>query len=291
MTAIKVALAQFAGGEDIEENVTMIEKQIAEAAGNGAGLIAFHELATTTYFCFEDRNAARLDLAETIPGPSTDRVAAAAKANDIHVMFPLYEAVGDIRYNTAAMISPENGVEMIYRKSHVPASRPRKGQRGAEESWYFSPGDTGFKIWETSLGLKVGVVICYDRHFPEGPRIYGIGGAHIIFAPTASYRKFVIETMWESNLQSSAWSNTLYVAGINKVGPVTHPDIDEQYPGRSVIFDPEGIKVVSADDSETIIYADVDPDYVEDSRKALNFYKYRRPDLYGAIVEPVPEGL
>ncbi len=290
MTAVKVALAQFSGTEGVDENLAKIEEQMAEAANNGAQLIAFHELATTTYFCFEDQNQDRFQLAEQIPGPSTDRIAEAAKAHGIHVMFPLYESADGVRYNTAAMISPAAGLEMIYRKSHVPTSKPRKGQQGADEAWYFSPGDTGFNVWETSLGLNVGVVICYDRHFPEGPRTYGLKGAHLIFAPTASYRKFVIETMWEPTLQATAWSNTLYVAGINKVGPVTHPAIDAMYPGRSVMFDPEGVRLGIADDQEGISYFDVDPSYVEECRTALNFYNYRRPDLYGALVEPVNRG-
>jgi beta-ureidopropionase len=287
VAAIKVALGQFASTDDVDENLARLEAQIAEAAAAGAKLIAFHELSTTTYFCFEDRNASRFDLAETIPGPSTERIEKAAAANDMHVVFPLYEKVGDVRYNTAALIDPAEGLQMIYRKSHVPTSRARQGQRGADEAWYFSPGDTGFNVWETSLGLNVGIVICYDRHFPEGPRTLGIKGAHIVFVPTASYRKFVIETMWEPGLQSTAWSNTMFVAGINKVGPLTGPGVEGQYPGRSVFFDPEGIRLAVADDQEGILYADVDPSYVEDSRTALNFYHYRRPDLYGTIAEPV----
>ena len=290
MPAIKVALGQFASTDDADQNLTMIEKQIAEASASGAKMIAFHELATTTYFCFDHRNADRFDLAETIPGPSTERIEAAAAANGIHVVFPLYEAVGDIRYNTAAMLDPVDGLQMIYRKSHVPTSKARKGQRGADEAWYFSPGDTGFNVWETSLGLNVGIVICYDRHFPEGPRTLGIKGANIIFVPTASYRKFIIETMWEPGLQAMAWSNTLYVAGINKVGPLTGPGLEGRYPGRSVFFDPEGIRIERADDQDGIIYADVDPEYVADSRKALNFYNYRRPDLYETLTEPVRSG-
>jgi beta-ureidopropionase len=287
VAGIKVALGQFASTDDVDSNLNQIEAQIAEAAAAGAKLIAFHELATTTYFCFEDRNAARFDLAETIPGPSTERIEKAAAAHGMHVVFPLYEAVGDVRYNTATFIDTSAGLQMIYRKSHVPTSRPRKGQRGADEAWYFSPGDTGFNVWETSLGLNVGSVICYDRHFPEGPRTLGIKGAHIIFVPTASYRKFVIETMWEPGLQATAWSNSVYVAGINKVGPLTGPGLEGSYPGRSVFFDPEGVRLAIADDQDGILYADVDPDYVDDARTALNFYDYRRPDLYGELTEPV----
>lgn len=287
MPAVKVALAQFVSTDDADHNLTTVENLIAEAAASGARMIAFHELATTTYFCFDYRNAARLDLAETIPGPATERIEAAAAANGMHVVFPMYEAVGDMRYNTAAMVSPSDGLQMIYRKSHVPTSKARKGQPGADEAWYFSAGDTGFNVWHTSLGLNVGIVICYDRHFPEGPRTLGIKGANIIFVPTASYRKFIIETMWEPGLQTMAWSNSLYVAGINKVGPVTGPGLEGNFPGRSVFFDPEGVRIGRADDRAGIIYADVDPDYVADCRRALNFYNYRRPDLYGTLAEPV----
>lgn len=288
---VKIALAQFVSSEEIDANLAKIESAIEEAAANGAKLIAFHELATTNYFCFENRNTDRFEMAEPIPGPSTDRIAKAADAHDIHVLFPLYEARNNTRYNTAAFIEPGKGVVGSYTKTHVPASRGRGNEGGAEENFYFTPGDTGFQVWDTGLGLRVGVLICYDRHHPEGARTYGLLDTDIVFVPTASYRKFITGELWEAELQSHAFQNSYYVAGINKVGPVVGIDAtDRTYPGRSLVVDPEGVVVARADDQEGILYAEVDPDKPKSVRNVLRFFEYRGPDFYGKLVEPVRVG-
>lgn len=286
---VKVALAQFVSADDIETNLAAIEAGIAEAAASGAQLVAFHELATTDYFCFERRNDERFKLAEPVPGPSTERIAKAADAHNIHVLFPLYEVAGDTRYNTATFIEPGRGLVGTYQKSHVPASRPRQDEIGAEENYYFSPGATGFKVWESSLGLRIGVLICYDRHFGEGARAYGLQDVDLVFTPTASYRKFIVETLWEAELQSMAFQNCFYVAGINKVGPVIGISEERAYPGRSVAVDPEGHVLVRADDQAGVHYFEVDPDEPRRVRDVLRFYEFRRPDFYGPLVERVKE--
>jgi N-carbamoylputrescine amidase len=281
---VRVALAQFAGVEDRSTNLARVEALIAEAADAGARIVAFHELATTPYFCY-GRDPKYLDWAEPVPGESTDRVSAAADEHGVHVLFPLYERDGDSTFNTAALIAPGEGVVGTYRKSHVPKSGDVADERGGDEDYYFQPGDTGFNVWSTPLGLKIGVLTCYDRHFPEAARAYGLQGANLIFVPTASYRKFIIETMWETELQTMAWQNTFYVAGINKVGPLYQGDPSKAYPGRSVIVSPGGEILARAGDQEGIITADVDPDAVDESRKHLRFYEYRRPELYSLVTK------
>lgn len=286
--AVRIALAQFESADDVATNLERVERKIAEAAEAGAQLVAFHELSTTDYFCFEDRNDARFDLAEPIPGPSTERVSRAADEHGISVLFPLYEAAGDVRYNTACLLEPGRGVVGTYQKSHVPASRARGDERGAEENYYFSPGTTGFRPLESALGLRIGVLICYDRHHPEGARAYGLQDVDIVFAPTASYRTFIIETLWEAELHAMAFQNSYYVAGINKVGPVVGiQQKGRRYPGRSVIMDPEGRMLERAGDQEGLIFADIDPEKPKRSREALRIFEYRRPDLYGILTEPV----
>jgi beta-ureidopropionase len=285
--AVKIACAQFVSSDDKEESLQRIEAKIAEAAAEGAQLVAFHELATTSYFCF-DRDPKYFSLAEPIPGPSTERVAKAAEKHGIHVMFPLYEQEGETRWNTATLIEPGKGVAGIYRKSHVPTSRAHSsGQKGADEAFFFDAGNTGFNVWESSLGLRIGVLICYDRHFPEGARSYGLQDVDLIFAPTASYRRFIIETLWEAELQSIAFQQGCYVAGINKVGPVYGAEGDNAFPGRSVIIDAEGKILARADDQEGLVMAEVDHDLAVKARETLRFMQYRRPDFYGALVEPV----
>jgi predicted amidohydrolase len=280
----KTALAQFVGVEDRERNLQRIEELMARAADGGAQLVAFHELSTTPYWCYL-RDGRYFDWAEPIPGHSTDRVSKAAQKYGLHVVFPIFERAGEQTFNTAALIEPGKGVVQLYRKSHVPTSRQYADQRGGEESYYFTPGDTGFKVWKTDLGLNVGLLICYDRHFPEAARAYGLQGAHVVFVPTASYRKFIMESLWELELQAMAWQNTYYVAGINKVGPVYGESPDRVYPGRSVVVDPEGEIVARAGDEEGLIIAEIDPAKVEETKQYLRFYEYRRPELYGLLTE------
>lgn len=280
----RIAVAQFTSVEDRGQSLDRAENLIAQAADAGAEIVAFHEIATTPYFCYR-RDDRYFDWAEPIPGESTDRISAAAEKHGTHVLFPLYELDEDKRFNTAALIAPGEGVVQKYRKSHIPKSGDYEDEKGGDEDYYFEPGDTGFNVWDGPGGLKIGVLICYDRHFTEAQRAYGLKGANLIFVPTASYRKFIIETMWELELQAMAWQNTYFVAGINKVGPLYKGDPSKAYPGRSVIIDPEGTILARADDQEGLITADLDLDSVKEKRQRLRFYEYRRPDLYGILTE------
>jgi len=286
---VKVALAQFESGATVDENVQKIESAICEAASNGAHLVAFHELATTPYFCFQERNETWFSAAEPVPGPTTDRIVGLANQRQISILLPLYESHGQERYNTAVLIEPGLGIVGKYRKSHVPASAARGREGGAEENWYFSPGDTGFVAWESVTGLRIGALICYDRHHPEAQRIYGQIGIDILFVPTASYRSFITGPLWEAELMAAAFQNSYYVAGINKVGPVLYIDHDARYPGRSLFVDPEGVIIAKSGDTETLLYANVDPQRPGQVRGPLNFFKYRRPELYGSLVSQHPE--
>ena len=132
---VKVAIGQFESTLDVQGNLDKIISQIREAGSNGAKLIAFHELATTPYFCFQNRNAEWFKTAETIPGPSSDAITAVVEETGVSVMFPQYELVGDKRYNTVVLIEPGVGIVGKYRKSHVPASKAHGKQGGAEENW------------------------------------------------------------------------------------------------------------------------------------------------------------
>lgn len=283
--SVKVALAQFASEDTVEGNVDKIEAMIREAAASGAKLIAFHELATTHYFCFKERDPSWFDSAEPVPGPTTDRIAKVVEETGVSVLLPLYELEDGVRYNTAVLIEPGVGIVGKYQKSHVPASRPHGKQIGAEENWYFSPGHTGFVAWDSVTGLRIGTLICFDRHHPEGQRAYGVLGIDILFVPTASYRSFVTGPMWEAELMAAAFQNSYYVAGINKVGTVPFIDAEARYPGRSLLVDPEGVIVEKMDDQEGIAYVEVDRDRIPEVRGPLNFFAYRRPDLYESLTK------
>ena len=282
---VKVALAQFASEDTVDGNVARMESLIREAAANGAKLIAFHELATTHYFCFKQRDPSWFDAAEPVPGPTTDRISKVVEETGVSVLLPLYELEGGVRYNTAVLIEPGVGIVGKYQKSHVPASRSHSKQVGAEENWYFSPGKTGFVAWDSVTGLRIGTLICFDRHHPEGQRAYGKLGIDILFVPTASYRSFITGPLWEAELMSAAFQNSYYVAGLNKVGKVPFIDADANYPGRSLLVDPEGIIIEKMDDQEGIAYVEVDKNRPAEARAPLNFMAYRRPDLYESLTQ------
>lgn len=282
---VKVALAQFASEETVEANVDKMESLIREAGANGAKLIAFHELATTHYFCFKERDASWFDAAEPVPGPTTDRISKVVEETGVSVLLPLYELEDGVRYNTAVLIEPGVGIVGKYQKSHVPASRAHGKQVGAEENWYFSPGHTGFVAWDSVTGLRIGTLICFDRHHPEGQRAYGKLGIDILFVPTASYRSFITGPLWEAELMSAAFQNSYYVAGLNKVGKVPFIDADANYPGRSLLVDPEGVIVEKMDDQEGIAYVEVDKERPAAARGPLDFMSYRRPDLYESLTQ------
>jgi len=282
---VKVALAQFASGDTVETNVDKMVALLRAAAEEGARLIAFHELATTHYFCFKQRDESWFACAEPVPGPTTDRITQAVEETGCSALIPLYELEDGIRYNTAVLIEPGVGIAGKYQKSHVPASKARGEQRGAEENWYFSPGHTGFVAFDSVTGLRVGTLICFDRHHPEGQRAYGTLEIDILFVPTASYRSFVMGPIWEAELMAAAFQNSYYVAGINKVGKVPFIDKEATYPGRSMFVDPEGVILEQADDQEGILYAEIDKDRIPQVREPLNFLQFRRPDLYGPLVE------
>jgi N-carbamoylputrescine amidase len=284
---VKVALAQFASEDTVEGNVSRMETLIRQAAAEGAKLIAFHELATTHYFCFKERDESWLEFAEPVPGPTTDRIQKVVEETGCSAVIPLYELEDGVQYNTAVLIEPGVGIVGKYQKSHVPASKARGEQGGAEENWYFKPGQTGFVAWDSvNTGLRIGTLICFDRHHPEGQRMYGKLGIDILFVPTASYRSFVTGPMWEAELMSAAFQNSYYVAGINKVGKVPFINKEADYPGRSLFVDPEGVIIEKADDQEGIIYAEVDKERIPQIREPLNFFEFRRPDLYEALIQP-----
>lgn len=286
MATTRIAVAQFESTAEVQANREKMVALTEQAAAAGAKLIMFHELATTDYFCYDDEETEHFKLAEPVPGPSTDALLDAAKRTGTAVLLPLYESDGDTRYNTVVYLDPERGVTGKYHKTHVPVLGATNGQKGANEGFYFAAGDTGFVLPDPLAGISIGTAICYDRHFPESGRAYALQGAHLLFVPTASYRESIIKEMWRTELKAYAYQNSVYVAGVNKVGPVlgTGVKAGSRYPGGSVVFSPEGQLLAECGDGEEIAYADIDPEHCEQVRGgAMNFLKARRPEMYGAL--------
>jgi beta-ureidopropionase len=279
------ALVQFSGHESKEINVRKAEDLARQAAGNGARIICFPELCTTIYFCF-NRDRAWFETAEPIPGPSVDRLSRVARETGTVIVYPLYENDGGTLYNTAAVLGPDGELIGKYRKMSIPQilRTVKAGETPADERFFFTPGNLGFPVFDTPFGVKLGVLICYDRHFPEAARILGLKSAHLVVVPTATYRDWIRE-VWEVELRAHAIANMFYVGGVNKVGPDVGGPADRSYFGSAVFIDPKGNVMGRAGDKrDEILYADIDPRACDDTRELWGFFKFRRPDAYGEIL-------
>jgi beta-ureidopropionase len=284
---VRVALAQFSGHESKESNIQKAEALARQAAGNGAKVICFPELCTTIYFCF-DRDTKWFAEAEPIPGPAVDRLRRVAKETGTVLVYPLYENDKGTLYNTAAVIGPDGELMGKYRKMSIPQilRTVGNGETPGDERFFFTPGNLGFPVFDTPFGLKIGILICYDRHFPEAARILGLKGAHLVLVPTATYRDW-IRGVWETELRGHAIANMYYVGGVNKVGPDVGGAPDRHYFGSAVLIDPRGDVIGRAGDKQDeILYAEIDPKVCDDVRDLWGFFRFRRPDAYGDIVEP-----
>jgi beta-ureidopropionase len=275
------ALVQMNFSDDTEENVAWGARLIKEAADEGAEIICLPELATNVYFPFEV-DPKWLKVAERIPGPSTETICAAARQANAYVLFPLYEKEQDGElYNTAVFIDPNGEIVGKYRKIQIPLVK--MAAITGIEKYYFRPGNLGYPVWPTETGVKVGTVICYDRHFPEGPRALSLGGCDLMFVPTATAAG---PTIWELELQGHAVANLMWVGGLNRVG-VDRGGGPADFYGRSFFTSPTGEVVAQlGGDHDTILYSEIDTDVSAQLRDEWGFFRDRRPEAYGALVAP-----
>ena len=275
---IKGALLQatWTGDKD-----SMIEKHIdyaRKAAEQGAQVMCFQELFYGPYFCqVQDRKY--YSYTEPIPdGPTTEKMQKLAEETKMVLVVPMYEEDGTgIYYNTAAVIDADGTYLGKYRKTHIPHLE------GFWEKFYFRPGNLGYPVFNTAVG-KVGVYICYDRHFPEGARMLGLNGAEIVFIPSATSRG-LSQHLWRIEQTSHAIANGYYVGTINRVGIEKEIGPDDFY-GESYFCDPRGQFVGDVADAydEELIIRDLDLDVIKEVRDTWQFYRDRRPDMYDKIV-------
>jgi beta-ureidopropionase len=277
----RCALLQMNFSADTEENVAKGVRLIGQAAAEGAQIVCLPELATNVYFCF-DIDPQYFRLAEPVPGPSTDAIAAAARSAGVYVIYGVYERVQDGElYNTAVFIDPEGRIVGKYRKNSIPLVK--KPVITGIEKYYFRPGNLGYPVWPTELGVNVGVVICFDRHFPEGPRALALAGCDVMFVPTATSAGGDI---WELELQAHAVANLMWVAGLNRVGKDVGGGPAEFY-GRSFFAAPGGEVVCRlGSEVDAILHCEVDTEVSAALRDEWGFFRDRRPDTYGALVAP-----
>jgi len=284
---VRIAGVQFVGHVDKETNIGTAIRMVREAAGRGARIICLPELFSTMYFCVETRDR-YFDWAEPIPGPTIDRMGEVARETGAVVIAPIFERASDGRYfNSAAVLGPDGRVIGKYRKSSIPLmDTARSPEPRGNEQFYFTPGDLGFPTFATPFG-RIGILICYDRHFPEAARVLGLGGAEIVFVPTATTG--MTKYLWDLELRAHAVTNLYYVCGVNKVGVDVGGSARNHF-GSSMIITPRGEILAQASDSQgDIIVADVDPAVLPHLRELWGYYRDRRPEMYGPVVE-LPAG-
>jgi N-carbamoylputrescine amidase len=261
-----------------DDNIQRGADFVRHAGREGAQIICLPELATTIYPCYEE-NPAYKEWAEPIPGPATRAIGEAAADVGAYVVYPLYERDDDGRlFNSAAFIDPAGQCIGLYRKNSIPDVR--MPIMTGMEKYYFEPGNLGYPVFETELGVTVGVTICYERHIPEGVRSLALAGADIIFVPTATGAG---RELWEVELRGHAIANLLWVGGVNRVGHDENGS-PARFWGSSLFSSPDGEMVARADDQgEAIVHAEIDTELSRRLREEWGFFRDRRPEIYGAL--------
>jgi N-carbamoylputrescine amidase len=268
-----------------EIKAAMVAKHVrmmGDAAGRGVQVLCFQEMFNGPYFCAE-QNRRWYDSAEPIPnGPTVRTMQEEAKRHGIVLVVPIYEReLPGLYYNTAAVIDADGRYLGKYRKHHIPHCHP-----GFWEKFYFKPGNLGYPVFQTSAG-RIGVYICYDRHFPEGARILGLNGAEIVFNPSATVAG-LSEYLWELEQPAHAVANGYFIGAINRVGRELPWDIGEFY-GKSYFCNPRGKSIAqAARDQDELVVADLDLDMIADVRHTWQFFRDRRPETYAALAQDGP---
>ncbi|HEU4348241.1 MAG TPA: nitrilase-related carbon-nitrogen hydrolase [Actinoplanes sp.] len=277
-STVRAALVQATWTGDKESMIKAHEVYARDAAAQGAKVVCFQELFYGPYFC-QVQDAQFYSYAESVPGPTVERFGALAAELDIVMVLPVYEQEQrGVLYNTAAVLDADGRYLGKYRKTHIPHVK------GFWEKFYFRPGNLGYPVFDTAVG-RVGVYICYDRHFPEGWRALGLNGAEIVFNPSATSRG-LSNYLWKLEQTAAAVANEYYVGTINRVGI---EDLgDDDFYGTSYFADPEGKPVGDyghGSESEVVV-RDLDMDLLTEVRNRWQFYRDRRPDAYGDLVAP-----
>jgi N-carbamoylputrescine amidase len=262
-----------------EANVAKHVQLIEQAAQEGVQVLCMQEIFTGPYFCAE-QTTRWYDATEPIPdGRTTKLMQELARKHNMVIIVPVYEVEGTgVYYNTAAVIDADGNYLGKYRKNHIPHCAP-----GFWEKFYFKPGNLGYPVFDTAYG-RVGVYICYDRHFPEGARELGLNGAEMVFNPSATVAG-LSEYLWKLEQPAHAVANAYFVGAINRVGYEAPWNIGEFY-GQSYFVDPRGQFLVTASrDRDELVTAELDLDKIREVRNVWQFYRDRRPETYQMTVK------
>lgn len=284
MRTVTVAATQMACDWDRAGNIARAERLVREAKSRGAHVVLIQELFETPYFC-QDQHHPYFDLAAPFAGnPLIARFAALAAELEVVLPLSYFERAGQAYFNSLAVIDADGRVLGNYRKSHIPDGP------GYTEKFYFSPGDTGFRVWDTRVG-RIGVGICWDQWFPECARAMALAGAEILFYPTAIGSEPHDSTLdssghWQRVMQGHAGANLMPLVASNRIGTEAGRNgTSITFYGSSFIADPTGAKVAdSGRGDETVLTATFDLDAVAHQRRSWGVFRDRRPDLYRSLL-------
>ncbi|MFC6653797.1 N-carbamoylputrescine amidase [Paenibacillus rhizoplanae] len=282
MRQVKVAATQMSCSGDIDENIRKAETLVREAAAQGAQIILLQELFETPYFCQKEKSDYYAYATELEQNKAVNHFKAIAKELAVVLPISFYEKKNYARYNSLAVIDADGTVMGKYRKSHIPDGP------GYEEKFYFNPGDTGFKVWNTRYA-KIGVGVCWDQWYPEAARVMSLMGAEILFYPTAIGSEpqdgsIDSKDHWQTCMLGHAAANLIPVVASNRIGKETDEDSSIDFYGSSFIAGPQGNKIVEAGrDEQTVLVSEFDLDALEVGRIEWGIFRDRRPELYRLI--------
>ena len=276
----------MACSRDPSENLAKAEWRIREAAGRGAQIICLQELFRSQYFCREE-NAGLFDLAEPIPGPSTEALSGLARGLKVVIVVPLFERrAAGVYHNTAAVIDADGALLGLYRKMHIPDDPLYF------EKFYFTPGDLGFRNFDTRYG-RIAALVCWDQWYPEAARVAALGGAEVLFYPTAigwhpsekAQHGAAQHDAWRTIQRAHAIANGIYVAAVNRVGFEGPPDHGLEFWGSSFVADPFGCVLAEASDNrEETLIVECDRHRIDEVRRNWPFLRDRRIDAYQGVL-------
>ena len=282
MREVALAVTQFAPTADHAANADRAEAMVRRAAAEGGQVILLQELFHGPYFCIT-QDPRYFDWAAPVEGhPLIARFAALARELGVVLPVSFFERAGQAYFNSIAIVDADGRLLGIYRKSHIPQGP------GYEEKFYFSPGDTGFRVWETAFG-RVGVGICWDQWFPEAARAMALMGAEMLLYPTAIGSEppapgYDSQPHWETVMRGHAAANIMPLAASNRVGTEVQDGVDVTFYGTSFIADQTGQKVVQAGrEGEEVLTARFDLEAVAELRRSWGLFRDRRPGLYSAL--------
>ncbi|MEY3480992.1 MAG: N-carbamoylputrescine amidase [Verrucomicrobiota bacterium] len=282
MRKVTLAATQMSVGRDRVESLSKAEALIRRAAGEGTNIILIQELFETPYFC-QDQLPENFELARPVEGnEGIAKFQSLARELNVVLPFSFFERANQAYFNSVAMIDAGGAMLGVYRKTHIPDGV------GYQEKYYFNPGDTGFRVWDTKFG-KVGVGICWDQWFPETARCLVLGGAEVLLYPTAigtepQFPDWDSRDHWQRAMQGHAASNMVPLLASNRIGKESGKNSAMTFYGSSFIADETGAKVAEADrTSEAVLTHTFDLDAIRNQRAQWGFFRDRRPEHYGAL--------